>query len=61
MVKEGWTFFQHAKKLGDVHLWDGLDASYLYKASATLTESGDQAKSRFGCRTIEIDSEKGFF
>lgn len=48
----------------NVHLWDGLDDPYLYKAEARLLEDGkvkDIVSSFFGCRSFHIDSEKGFF
>jgi|GEM_PF-6856 len=44
----------------NVHLWDGLQDPYLYEATAEL-KSGDRISTRFGCRKIEIDSERGFF
>ncbi len=43
----------------NVHLWDGVEDPYLYKATATL-DSGDQVSARFGCRHYEISAEKGF-
>lgn len=47
----------------DVHLWHGRKDPYLYTAEVTLCE-GDEAvdnvSARFGCRTFEIDPEKGF-
>ena len=43
----------------NVHLWDGTDDPYLYYATAKL-ESGDEVSTKFGCRTIEFDSNKGF-
>ena len=46
-------------KLDNVHLWDGLDDPYLYTASARL-DSGDEIKTRFGCRRFDIDPQKGF-
>ncbi|MCR4676586.1 MAG: hypothetical protein K5634_05090 [Sphaerochaetaceae bacterium] len=45
--------------LKNVHLWDGLDDPYLYTVTAEL-ESGDKISTRFGCRTMEFDSQKGF-
>lgn len=42
-----------------VHLWNGVLDPYLYKASAKL-ESGDEISTRFGCRTIGFDADKGF-
>lgn len=46
-----------------VHLWDGLRDPYLYTAKATLICDGaevDELSTRFGCRTFEIDANKGF-
>ena len=42
-----------------VHLWDGVNDPYLYTATAEL-DSGDKITSRFGCRKIAFDPEKGF-
>ncbi len=44
----------------NVHLWDGVQDPYLYMAKAVL-DSGDEVSARFGCRTFEIDAQKGFF
>lgn len=44
-----------------VHRWDGLSDPYLYTAIARLSESGDEIKTAFGCRTIAFDPERGFF
>ncbi|MCR5761683.1 MAG: glycoside hydrolase family 2 protein [Sphaerochaetaceae bacterium] len=43
----------------NVHLWDGLDDPYLYTVTAEL-DSGDKISTRFGCRTMDFDPEKGF-
>lgn len=43
----------------DVHLWDGVDNPYLYTAEAKLV-SGDAVNTKFGCRTIGFDPDKGF-
>lgn len=46
-----------------VHLWDGVKDPYLYTAQVTLKdqdEALDQVDVRFGCRSYEIDPEKGF-
>lgn len=43
-----------------VCLWDGLDDPYLYTATASLA-SGDVIAERFGCRTFDIDPQKGFY
>lgn len=48
----------------NVHLWNGRKDPYLYTAEVTLLmgdEEKDQVSTRFGCRTFEIDPEKGFF
>lgn len=50
-------------KIENVHLWNGRKDPYLYTARATLISNGkelDQISTRFGCRTFEIDPEKGF-
>ena len=53
----------------DVHLWDGLADPYLYTAQALLFgaagEDGevsklDEIRTRFGCRTVAADPDKGF-
>lgn len=52
----------HAKTefvIENVHLWDGVEDPYLYTATAVL-ESGDEISTHFGCRTYEIDAQKGF-
>ena len=43
----------------NVHLWDGVNDPYLYTATAEL-DSGDKITTRFGCRKIAFDPEKGF-
>lgn len=46
-----------------VHLWNGKRDPYLYSAEVALTEGKkrlDAVCTRFGCRTFEIDPEKGF-
>lgn len=43
-----------------VHLWDGVADPYLYTACAALP-SGDTVSTRFGCRTIAFDAQKGFW
>ncbi|MBQ8766256.1 MAG: glycoside hydrolase family 2 protein [Clostridia bacterium] len=50
-------------EIKNVHLWDGLKDPYLYTAKATLIYKGEEVdcvSTRFGCRTFEIDPEKGF-
>ncbi|MCD7872345.1 MAG: glycoside hydrolase family 2 protein [Clostridiales bacterium] len=49
--------------IDNVHLWNGKKDPYLYTASAELCENEtaiDNVSARFGCRTFEIDSNKGF-
>ena len=45
--------------IDDVHLWDGVDDPYLYTVTAKL-DSKDEISTRFGCRKIGFDAEKGF-
>lgn len=50
-------------EIKDVHLWNGTLDPFLYTASAKLISNGevvDEVKTRFGCRTFEIDPNKGF-
>ncbi len=47
----------------NVRLWHGRKDPYLYTAKATLVSDGeeiDEISTRFGCRTFEIDPERGF-
>ncbi len=47
----------------NVHLWDGLIDPHLYTMEAELILDGkviDNISSRFGCRTFEVDPERGF-
>lgn len=47
----------------NVHLWHGRKSPYLYTAEVSLLSDGtvlDQVSTRFGCRTFEIDPERGF-
>ncbi len=47
----------------NVHLWNGKKDPYLYTAKIELIENGeiiDTVSTRFGCRTFEIDPERGF-
>ena len=49
--------------IANVHLWNGSKDPYLYTAKVTLSENGkelDTVSTRFGCRTFEIDPNKGF-
>ena len=50
-------------EIKNIHLWDGLSDPYLYTAKATLICDGeevDEVSTRFGCRTFEIDANRGF-
>ena len=50
-------------KLKNAHLWNGRKDPYLYSCKAELLENGevlDAVSSRFGCRSFEIDPERGF-
>ncbi len=50
-------------EIKNVHLWDGIRDPYLYTAKATLIENDveiDEISTRFGCRTFQIDANKGF-
>ncbi len=47
----------------NVHLWHGRKDPYLYTAEVKLVAGNDvldNVSARFGCRTFEIDPEKGF-
>ena len=50
-------------EMEDVHLWNGVYDPYLYRASASIIRDGepiDTVATFFGCRTFEVDSERGF-
>ncbi len=50
-------------KIENVHLWHGKKDPYLYTAEVELLDGdtvADNISTRFGCRTFEIDPEKGF-
>lgn len=42
----------------NVHLWDGVEDPYLYTATAAF--GGDEVSTKFGCRTIAFDADRGF-
>ena len=47
----------------NVHLWNGRKDPYLYTAKAELLENDqvlDNVSARFGCRSFQIDPNKGF-
>ena len=49
--------------LENVHLWNGRKDPYLYTVEVNLVEGKqilDNISTRFGCRTFEIDPNKGF-
>ncbi len=46
--------------LDPVHLWNGKEDPFLYTCTASLS-SGDAVTVEFGCRTVSIDAEKGFY
>ena len=49
--------------LDNPHLWNGLEDPYLYTARVELEVDGkvcDKVETRFGCRSFEMDAEKGF-
>ena len=51
-------------KINNVHLWNGTDDPYLYKAEVTLSVGGkivDKITKKIGFRTFRADPDKGFF
>ena len=49
--------------LTNAHLWNGVQDPYLYTLVATILRDGtelDRVSTRFGCRSFEIDPERGF-
>ena len=47
----------------NAHLWQGTKSPYLYSAFASIVRRGeaiDTVLARFGCRSFEIDAERGF-
>ncbi len=50
-------------RVKNAHLWNGVKDPYLYTMKAELLEGEtvlDTVSTRFGCRSFEIDPEKGF-
>ena len=50
-------------RIKNAHLWQGRKDPYLYSVKAELVENGeviDDVSTRFGCRSYEIDPERGF-
>ena len=49
--------------INNVHLWNGTKDPFLYTLTARLLVNGeavDEIKTRFGCRSYEINPQKGF-
>ena len=49
--------------IANAHLWDGVKAPCLYTLEASILRNGeplDAVSTRFGCRSFEIDPERGF-
>lgn len=46
-------------EIENVHLWNGITDPFLYTITASL-ESGDSISTRFGCRSFEMDPQRGF-
>ena len=49
--------------IANAHLWDGRKDPYLYTAECYIVRNGeklDNVSARFGCRSFEIDPERGF-
>ena len=49
--------------LTNAHLWNGVQDPYLYTLEAAILRGGtelDRVSTRFGCRSFEIDPERGF-
>ena len=58
----GETVFE--TEIAHAHLWHGRKDPYLYTAEADLLTEGkalDSVRARFGCRSFEIDPQRGFF
>ncbi|MBP3352106.1 MAG: glycoside hydrolase family 2 protein [Lachnospiraceae bacterium] len=63
MVEWSSTEEKVAMKLPKVHLWQGRKDPYLYTAEVKLMEGErelDKVSTHFGCRTFQIDPNKGF-
>ena len=63
VAKVEGTDTKAALEIQNVRLWNGRKDPYLYIAKAELIENGeviDTVTARFGCRTFEIDPERGF-
>ena len=63
LIKETSKNTKITLHIDNVHLWHARRDPYLYTAKAELTDGDalvDRVITRFGCRTFEIDSQKGF-
>lgn len=66
VIAESTTSADNAEvtlQIENVHLWNGVKDPYLYTAEAVLICNGDKIdkiSARFGCRSFEIDPQKGF-
>lgn len=58
MIRDGVA--QTTVLIRGAHRWDGKADPYLYHVSAVLGDGLDQIGTDFGCRTFEINAEKGF-
>ena len=50
-------------EIKNVNLWDGVKNPYLYSCEVQILENGkvaDNVSTRFGCRSFEIDPQRGF-
>ena len=50
-------------RIKNAHLWQGRRDPYLYSVTAELIEGDsviDQVSARFGCRSVQIDPQRGF-
>ena len=59
--KEAFSENGYAKAefiIEDVHLWDGIDDPYLYEMRVSI--ENDERCVAYGCRTYEIDAQRGF-
>lgn len=62
-VKSGAEATKAVMEIPSVHLWNGRKDPYLYTAEVSLVDGEnvlDAVSARFGCRTFEIDPERGF-
>lgn len=62
-VKSAATETKAVMEIPSAHLWNGRKDPYLYTAEVSLMAGEDKVDAvttRFGCRTFEIDPEKGF-